>query len=345
MLSGKAFNVELAARYSRWLAAQRYSPITRLLYARSVKNFCAFLGDLRATKCTPLHLQEYLVEVAEKRPTESALNHELYSLRIFYDFLALGQLIAWSPPRMLRGRAIKYVPRMLSETQVKRLLKATKDVRERAIVEVLYGTGCRTGELRSMKVEDVDFDARRIRVKGKMGTRHVRFTRAVSNTLRKYIGGRKTGFLFVDGKPSQRLRPKRAHYGWECRWREYDQAGAYRLRCKTAGKRLGLSSAEAYRHFARIAHLAALARPRGAKPLTIGALTRTVQKIGFRVGLRVHPKILRHTFATHLLDNGARIEDIKELLGHTQLSTTNKYALVSKPKLSRVLERFHPLGS
>jgi site-specific recombinase XerD len=285
-----------------------------------------------------------LVKVAERRPVESALNHELYALRIFYDFLALGQLIVWSPPRMLKGRAIKYVPRTLSETQVGELLRATKNIRERAIVEVLYGTGCRTGELRSMKVEDVDFDAQRIRVRGKMGTRHVRFTHAVAKTLRKYIGVRRTGFLFVDGKPLQQLRPNRGRWGgWECRWREYDENGGSRLCCKTAGKRLGLSYVEARRYFGKLANLPALARPQGINPLTIGALTQTVQKIGFRIRLRVHPKILRHTFATHLMDHGASIEDVKDLLGHQLLNTTGRYAQISRPKLSRTLERFHPL--
>jgi integrase/recombinase XerC len=81
------------------------------------------------------------------------------------------------------------------------------------------------------------------------------------------------------------------------------------------------------------------------KPLGMGALTLTVQKIGFRIGLRVHPKILRHTFATHLLDHGARIEDIKELLGHKGIHTTSLYAQISRPKLCHTLERFHPLGS
>ena len=345
MLPGRQLNAELAARYARWLVAQRYSPITRAIYGRCVKNFCEFLGDFRATKCTPVHLQDYLIKVAERRPAESSLNNELYSLRIFYDFLTLGQLVVWSPPRMLKGRPVKYVPKMLSEAQVKRLLRATKDVRERAIVEVLYVTGCRTGELRSMKVVDVDFDARRIRVRGKRGTRYVRFTRTVSRTLRNYIGDRKSGFLFVDGKPLQGLRPRRGSSGnWECRWKEYDESGGFKVLNKTVRKRLGMTYVEARRHFSSLANLPALTRPRGIEPLTSGALLQTVQKIGFRIGLRVHPKILRNTFATHLLDHGANIEDIKELMGHSMLSTTGIYAQVSKRKLSGVLERFHPLA-
>jgi site-specific recombinase XerD len=345
MPSGQQFNSELASRYSRWLVAQRYSPITRAIYGRCVRNFCAFLGNHRATKCTPVHLQEYLIKVAERRPAESSLNNELYSLRIFYDFLTLGQLVVWSPPRMLKGRTVKYVPKMLSEAQVRNLLSATKDLRERAIVEVLYVTGCRTGELRSMKVADVDFDARRIRVRGKRGTRYVRFTRTVSNTLRRYIGDRMAGFLFVDGKPLQQLRPRRGSSGnWQCCWKEYDEVGNFRVINKTARKRLRLRYIEARRHFAELADTSALVRPRGAQPLTSSALLQTVQKIGFRIGLRVHPKILRHTFATHLLDHGANIEDIKELMGHSMLSTTEIYAQASKRKLSGVLERFHPLA-
>lgn len=247
---------------------------------------------------------------------------------------------------MFKGHTVKQVPKMLSEAQVKKLLHATKNLRERAILEVLYVTGCRSGELTSMKVADVDFDARRIRVKGKRGTRYVRFARAISNTLRKYIGDRKTGFLFVDGKPLQEIRPKRGSSGnWECAWKEYDDSGSFKVVRKTARKRLALSYTEARRYFASRANIPALTRPRGIKPLTTGALLQTVQRIGFRVGVRIHPMILRHTFATHLLDHGANIEDIKELMGHRLLSTTGIYAQVSKRKLSGVLDRFHPLGS
>jgi site-specific recombinase XerD len=348
MLSGKAFNVEIAARYSRWLAAQRYSPITQGIYCRCVRNFCIFLGDLRATECTPFEIQEYLVQITQRRPAESVLNAELYALRVFYDFLALGHLIIWSPPRLLKGRALrKRVPRNLSETQMRRLLSAAKNMRERAILEVLYGTGCRTGELRSIKVEDVDLFARRIRVKGKTGTRYVHFVRKVATTLRKYIGGRKVGYLFVDGKPSQRLRPRRDHnYGWTCRWREYDPSGkGFKAVSRYIRKSEELTYREAVIHFSKMANLPALARPRGLKPLKMGALTQTVQKIGMRIGLRVHPGILRHTFATHLLDHGADVMVLKELLGHARLDTTNLYGQISRPKLQRTLDQCHPLGN
>jgi integrase/recombinase XerC len=345
MLSGAAFNAEIAARYSRWLAAQRYSPVTQGLYSRTVRNFCDFLGELRATDCTPLEIQEYLVQLTQRRPTASALCNELYSLRIFYDFLCLGQLVIWSPPRLLQGRPIpKRVPRSLSETQVKRVLRAARNIRERAILEVLYGTGCRTGELRSMKVEDVDFNARRIRVKGKTGTRYVHFVGAIATTLRDYIGTRRTDYLFMDGKAPQELHPQQQGFAaWRCTWKEYDARGTGSRVNAYVGRAAKLSYKEALVHFSKIANLPALARPRGLKPLTTGALTQTVQKIGLRVGIHVHPGILRHTFATHLLDHGADIDIIKELLGHKRLDTTNLYAQISKPKLRQTLDRYHPL--
>jgi site-specific recombinase XerD len=347
MLSGKAFNAEISARYSRWLAAQRYSPITQGIYCRCVRNFCSFLGSLRATECTPFEIQEYLVQLTQRRPAESALNAELYALRIFYDFLTMGQLVIWSPPRLLKGRANrKRVPRNLSESQVRSLLGAARNVRERAILQVLYGTGCRTGELRSMKVEDVDMVARRIRVRGKMGTRFVHFVSQVGATLRTYIGDRQTGYLFVDGKPPQRVRPRRDHEaGWGCTWKEYREDGkGFKSVRKYIGTSNKLSYREAVNRFSKMANLDALARPRGLKPLGIGTLTLTIKKIGMRVGLRIHPGILRHTFATHLLDHGADIYIIKELLGHTKLDTTNLYAQISKPKLRETLDRCHPLG-
>jgi integrase/recombinase XerC len=345
MLSGRTLNEELAKRYSRWLAAQRYSPITRRMYARSVSNFCTFLASTPVTSCTPFEIQEYLVKVAKERTSESALHNELYALRIFYDFLTMGKLMIWAPPRMLRLRPkARRVPVVLTEKQVSHLMGAARNVHERAMLEVLYGTGCRTGELRSMKVQDVDFTAKRIRVRGKAGVRFVHFVKETGNALRKYIRSRKTGYLFIEVKRTQRLRPRRISGGaWRCRWKRYDSQGnGFKIADEYISTAAQLSYRHALAHFSKLASLSELIRPLGLWSLCSGAITKTVRKIGLRVGLRVTPYILRHSFATHLLDHGADISVIKELMGHRRLESTNVYAHVSKMHLRRTFERCHP---
>jgi integrase/recombinase XerC len=345
MLSGRELNAEIAERYSRWLAAQRYSRITLRMYARTVSKFCSFLDSTPVTNCTPFEIQEYLVKVSKTQPAESSLHAELHALRIFYDFLAMGNLVIWAPPRMVKLRPKpRRVPIVLTEKQVSRLMGATRNVHERALLEVFYGTGCRTGEIRSMKVQDVDFTAKRIRVRGKTGTRFVHFLDETGNALRKYIKRRETGYLFIEAIRTQRLRPRRTSGGaWRCRWKRYDSQGnGFKIADEYIGTAAQLSYRHAVAHFSKIATLSELIRPLGLWPLCREAITRTVRKIGLRVGIRVTPYILRHSFATHLLDHGADISVIKELMGHRCLETTNVYAHVSKPHLRRTFERCHP---
>jgi site-specific recombinase XerD len=255
MLSGRELNDEVAERYSRWLAAQQHSPITRRQYARTVGNFCSFLGSTPVTTCTPFEIQEYLVKVTEKRPAEAALRSELHALRIFYDFLAMGKLVIWAPPRMLKLRSKPTrIPAVLTEKQVSRLMEVARNAHERAMLEVLYGTGCRTGEIRSMKVQDVDFTAQRIRVRGKTGTRFVHFVTETGGSLRKYIGNRKTGYLFIEMRGTQNLRPYRIKGGaWRCRWKRYDSQGnGFKIADDYVGVTAQLSYRGAVAHFANM---------------------------------------------------------------------------------------------
>lgn len=108
------------------------------------------------------------------------------------------------------------------------------------------------------------------------------------------------------------------------------------------GKREHATYKQAFRRFSRMAKNDRLLRPLGLRPLSNAALAATVRKIGLRAGLRVNPCSFRHTFATHLLDNGADLRVVQELLGHTTIRTTQIYLHVSKNQAQRVFEQCHP---
>src|SRR5258706_2425004 len=98
------------------------------------------------------------------------------------------------------------------------------------MVELLYGTVGGTGELRTMRIEEIDFNERRVRVTGKAGTRMVMFTGTAERALRRYIGDRSCGYVFIDQKPPQRIRPQRSKYGqWHFNWKIYDERGRHVL--------------------------------------------------------------------------------------------------------------------
>ena len=347
MFSGLELNKELARRYERWLIAQHYSESTRVVYTRSVRHFSEFMGRTAVTRATHFDIREYLVEAAQKGYVPFTLKHELHALRVFFDFLNMGGLVRWVAPRLVRIRhAGSRVPRVLTETQIRKLLEATRNKREHALIEVFYGTGCRTGELTTMKVEDVDFTAKRIRVMGKSGTRFIVFGGPASKALRSYLGKRQSGFLFTDGKPFQRLRVYASSFGgWRCRWKEYDEKGKVAtIRNGFVGHKKHRTYAEALARFREMTRSSKLKRPIGLRPLSPDSISQAVRNIGVRVGIKVTPYMLRHSFATHLLDHGADIRVIQELLGHSRLNSTQIYTQVSKVKLMDTFLRCHPRG-
>ena len=340
-----ALNEELARRYSRWLVVQRYAPSTRYHYARSINRFSAFLGPKEFLKVTHLDVQEFLAVCAFDGFSPKGVRGELYALRVFFDFLNLGGLVKWVPPRTVKLRRLqRHIPRVLTHSEIRRVLRATRTRHERALLEVLYGTGCRTGELRSMRIEDIDFHNRRALVRGKGGSRFLMFTGTVTRTLRSYLGNRKTGFVFVDQKPPQRIRPQRTRYGqWQCHWKVYDEKGAHVLTKSgfIAGReRLGYR--QAVRRFSELAKADRLLRPVGLRPLSDAAIQVAVQKIGLRVGVKINPYSFRHTFATHLLDNGANLRIVQHVLGHQSIRSTQVYLHVSQKHVQREFERCHP---
>jgi integrase len=170
------------------------------------------------------------------------------------------------------------------------------------------------------------------------------FTGTVAKALRSYLGRRKIGFVFVEQKPPQRIRPQRALGGqWQCRWKIYDEAGHHVL---TKSGFIGTKERRTYRqavaHFSAMAKDDRLIRPLGVRPLTGSAIQRVIQTIGLRVGIRLNPYAFRHTFATHLLDNGADLRVIQELLGHASIRSTQVYTHVSKKQLQRAFDHYHP---
>jgi integrase/recombinase XerC len=341
----QAFNEELTRRFTQWLLVQRYSACTRYRYPRTVRKFSSFISQKKVLDVTHLDVQEFLGKSAADGVSQKALRGELYALRVFFDFLNLGGLVKWVPPRMVKLRPQRrHVPRVLTQEQLRQVFGAANTKHERALVEVFYGTGCRTGELCTMRIENIDFDERRIRVSGKGGVRVVMFTKTVARVLRAYLGDRKTGYVFVDQKPQQRIRPQRTPSNqWQCHWKIYDEAGRHIL-TKTGfiGAKENMNRDQAVQYLTGLAKHDCLRRPVGLRPLSGSTIQSAIQRVGLRVGLKVNPYSFRHTFATHLLDNGADLRVIQELLGHDSIRSTQVYLHISKKQLQLTFDRCHP---
>lgn len=346
-LHGAALNLELIRRFQRWLVVQGYSEETKHVYMRAVGAFCKYMGGASLIDTTHFDIRDYLAYGARRGLVRFTLKHELHALRIFFDFMNMGGLVAWAPPRFVKIRTpIPRVPRYLTEQQIRRVFDAARTPRERAILELLYGAGLRRGELASLRIEDIDFASRRILVRGKRGQRYAFFGRSAGKALRSYLGGRKLGFAFADGRPDQQICTyPGTGGGWRTRWKIYDDDGrVVRHQYAHLGEKLKLNRTQALARFKRMVRASDLSRKVGQRQLSCETISSVIRHIGRRAGIPLSPYKLRHSFATHMLDRGADVRVIQELLGHERLSSTQIYTHVSKANLVGAYRRFHPMA-
>jgi integrase/recombinase XerC len=280
------------------------SPHTSRAYLADLRQFAAFLGGARASAATGEEVRDFLASLhAQRHP--ATLGRKLASLRTFFRFAVRSGLCAVDPTMGIPApRTPKRLPRPLAVDDCVALIERPpaaqrgdrrseeRELRDRALVELLYGAGLRVSELSQLDVGDLDPRRGDVRVSGKGGVeRVVPLPSAAREALSAYLAARAAG----RDAALPLFTALRARGG--------------------AWSRLGV------RDVRRV--LRARAREAGLSD-------------------RVHPHRLRHSYATHLLDMGADLREIQELLGHASLATTQKYTAVSIERLAEVYDRSHP---
>jgi site-specific recombinase XerD len=343
-----ALNRKLAARYQQWLIVQHYSNGTKRSYMRTIQFYLQFLGKKAVMTATHLDVRLFIARLSGRGATLSRAHFHLQVLRGFYDFLNLGGLVSYVAPRLIRvRRPPTSLPRLLSEYQVRQLIAATQTLRDRALIEFFYGTGCRMNETLLLRVEDLDLDGRRARVVGKFGrARNVLLTSGAEFALRAYLDGRQTGFVFREEPGAQKGFVATSGKFWVGTWTDYSQAGPpFRTSRKYLGSRSALTYEQAKTRFDLVTRGACLVRPQSDRSLNRSAIDRVLDSLRRRAGLaRITAHMFRHSFATHLLDHGADIRIVQALLGHARLSSTEYYAHLSQAKISSTFYKCHPGG-
>lgn len=345
MPSNAIVNLEMARRFRRWLDAQHYAYSTQRSYSLVVQRLCRYIGNLTLREVTPMDIGDFISHTLPPRWADTHVSHQLGALRCFFDFLYLGGVVDSVAPRFLRSRGrIKKLPPTLTQAQVKRLIAAASNPRDRALVELFYATGCRVSELTAIRVEEIDFVRRRFCVRAKRKERVVYFGRAAARALRRYLGKRNMGYLFQDIIPDQKGYVTHNKVAWTGVWRDFRPGPAQGAkRAKYLGTPSGMSATQAKAKFRRLLRNIDLSRPKQNRPLTRSTMGRIVQEVGRRAGLGVvSPKMLRHSFATHLLERGADIRAIQELLGHSYLTSTQVYTRISNNAVASAFRQFHP---
>lgn len=339
-------NAELASKFSEWLVAQRYARVTQLAYKRVAFRFCNFMGRRPISVANHLDVRCFLIEVMKRDLSVDGYNRHLWALRRFFDFLYMGGVIDTMAPRFVIGkRHQRFIPRVLGELEIARLIRAAKTPREAAILELLYSTGCRVGELVAIRVEEINQKGRSIRVTGKGNrVRTVFYGKRAASTLKRYLNGRTSGHLF---QPIYRQQHGCVHWNgraWAAAWVDYSKAPGS---AHTTSTYLGpkLTYKQAWRLFRKRVSISKLTRQIDNRSVHTVSIARVVKLTAQRAKLgRVTAHMIRHSFATHLLNRGADIRHIQELMGHTSVQTTQIYTKIVPSQAAETHRRFHPRG-
>ena len=294
------------------------SPHTVTAYENDVATFLTHTSLIRQKPVDSLGpadvdafaIRAFLGELHKQRLSASSSARKLSAIRTFVKFLRREDLIEDDPSSLVAApKKPETIPAHLSVNEMTRLL-AMPDAstplgrRDRAILELFYASGLRLSELVGLGIEDVNLSARMVRVLGKgRKERLVPFNTSTADALRAWL---------KDRTMTGQTTGQRAEGG---RQTKHARGVAAPLFLNYRGGRLSTRSVDRL-------------------------VRRYVALCGAKFG--ISPHALRHSFATHLLANGADLRAIQELLGHARLSTTQRYTHVNAAQLIDVYRKSHP---
>ena len=282
-------------RFLMYLEAEKNcSPHTLVNYKIDLKELFGSVGEKSVTNISYLDIRKFLATLREKKYSKNSISRKLACVRSFFKFLSRENIIQTNPAVSISTpKRDRKLPLFLDMTEVESLLDAPSgdseaERRDKAIMELLYGSGIRVSELKQINVEDIDFFGCLLKVKGKGKKERIVPVGSVAlKAIERYLEKRKT--------------PTKGH----------DRA----LFLNKNGTRL-----------------------------TDRSIRRVILKYARRIALNknVSPHTLRHSFATHLLDRGADLRSVQELLGHENLSTTQIYTHITTKRMKEVYDQAHP---
>lgn len=293
--------MDYVQKFIRYLKFEkRYSVHTQKAYEADVIQFKDFLETEYETfvdEASDVMIRSWIISRIESSSSKRSLNRKLSSLRQFYKYLLRNGFIESNPMlRILSMKIDKKIPSFISEKEMRVLLEGLEysddyeGLRDKAVLQMFYHTGIRLSELIDLKVEDIDFSQKHVKVFGKRSKEriipllHEHLSDLISYLKeRKALFGTTKGplFLTISGNV---LYPKLV----------YRFVNSYLSRVTSVSQR--------------------------------------------------SPHVLRHAFATHMLNDGADLNAVKEVLGHVSLSSTQIYTHSSVEQLKKVYKQAHPRG-
>lgn len=273
---------------------------SREAYRRDLSKLDAFLVNsgrsVDSVKLTKQDIMAFLTWQLDKGAAHSTIARSLSSIKGFFKFLIIEGLTTHNAALDLENPRIKrHLPRVLTVAEVDRLMETPRvalprGLRDRAMLELMYGTGIRVSEMLALEVTDINLTAGFLRCLGK---------------------GRKERIVPVNGSA--------------LRWVDHYLLNGRPLLIKKPLQRTLFLNARG----------TAMTRQGFFKILAAYAQKADLEK-------DITPHTLRHSFATHLLENGADLRSVQEMLGHADISTTQIYTHLTRSRLLEVYQLYHP---
>ena len=296
MLSTDIDDFIASLRFERSMAEN-----TCAAYGRDLRFFAEFLGKRGVSESadvTRAEIDAYLGVERDDGKKSTTRARRMAAIRMWLKFLKERRYIRKNPAELIDApKKAKALPKVLSEEETFRMLDAVsgkdpRELRDRAMLEVMYGCGLRVSELCALSTDDIIADGELLRVLGKGSKeRVVPIGKAAGRALTDYFASARD--VFTKGDPS------------------VTTVFVTRLR----------------------------------KPFTRQAVFKMIKERATAVGIdpkRISPHVLRHCFASHMLQHGADIRAIQELLGHADIGTTQIYTHVDTHRFGELHRRFHP---
>lgn len=273
---------------------------TELSYKRDlekVEHFLASRGITEAESVSEQDLGDYVKYLEDNHFAAATVSRNIASIKAFYHFMVQEGFVTADISEGLKAPKIeKKIPAIMSPDEVVRLLEqpsgdSPKEIRDKAMLELLYATGIRVTELITLKVSDVNLAMGFILCRDRNKERIIPFGTAAKNALIRYLDGTREGML--ENKASDILFAN-------CSGQPMSRQGFWKL----------------IKYYAKKADIKA----------------------------DITPHTLRHSFAAHLVENGADLRSVQEMLGHSDISTTQIYANLNHNHIREVYAKAHPRG-
>jgi len=287
---------EMKEIYKNYLLTERNLSLdTIYAYISDINQLLSFTISNRITETS---IDDYFFKLNKSQFLDSSINRKMSSIRAFFRFLYEENYISDNPAKNINTpHILRKLPDVLTQNEILKILdecdlNTMKGKRDRAMIEVAYGSGLRVSELINIKLSDIDFDESLIRIYGKgkkerivpIGQFGISYTKIYINDVRHNLKNFLNSdilFLNMNGNPITRM-------------------GFWKI-------------------------------------LKFYTLKAGIKK-------HVSPHTLRHSFATHLLEGGADLRSIQEMLGHSSITTTEIYTHIDREYLKETIKLYLPRG-